>query len=208
MHVLDNVEDFSRYMAGSYIKLLSNPKAIYYVPDATYAGGGNLILQKLNSKGGTEDPETFKFKDVLELFDFSCPEVGNINTDFGYWYLELIPARQYRKGFCWRRVEVLNIGTEHDRKHRNVYIHEIFNPHYFKTSEILHKLKKGERIAGALNRNLGIGLVPLVVHPMIYYKDIPIGEVKGEVFEIHPKFKAYKGYVETTVDPYKVKIKP
>lgn len=186
---------------------------LLYVTDiheVTRAGVVSLSAVTPNEKLAWDTVNT---KVPFKSIDESFPELGNIPYHGNCMYLTRKASHQFRRGYVPGQIEVEpvikykymipKISGALIAKHQldtpeagsPAVIQAVYNPEYVPMMEAVRRVRSGHYMAVPFSRQLSIGAFTSR-WPVVFYKILPIGKVKGDNVILFSKAAQFRELVQ------------
>lgn len=190
----DPVEELNHIYSSTFLRHKKTGHVVY-ISAFRYGDTRNEIL--INLYDYTDKVELPRIAFNKDDYDWSFPQLGNINEQTCASCLSRVPLRQYKRTIAASNIRRDIIGasaieavgkrvpnTRSNTAEMATAIIAAFNPSYFQYKEALELVTKGQRFSAAFSRNLSIGVDPRIDTPALFYRTILIGTADSGVITL------------------------
>jgi len=202
VQLVNNLDDFSKYYSDTWIARKVQKDVVPYKVNSINAITGKARLYRL----GSLQREEFSFDIIADQFILAAPPLGMINTAKSVTYLELVPARQWAKGFTLTRCMAHQYGPEPRVYTELELVPYVFSPEYLSYSDAVAAVNKADRGACAFSPIFCVEAIANNVLPVIRYKTFIIGQADEDSVLLAPGYERYTVLLEKWM-PKRTKVK-
>lgn len=205
-HDVENMADFSRYYANSYVGYRGSDSA--HVNPAMVGPlerGNNSILirclEKMDKGFNMGAYFSIDWNTLKKQIDFGRPDIGMLDDGPTVIFASYNTPRQAHKGFRIRELQMEQFnGWDIRGQYRAAYpsndryewLWTVYNPDYRRLKEAYDDIQSGKRVGQALSRMIGIYSVAKSPHPLLAYKRWTVGYMENPtLIRVFPLYQAY-----------------
>lgn len=183
--MVDIAREYSKRYSRTYvgIKMGDTIKPVR-IHDVS-SGESRARLRWADESGDVHDVSRHNIEAKIQLQPLT---LGMMEVSGSLHYLFKIPIRQYKAGYHGDNTSLTSLqgneiratGKRRVDKISQGVLHHIFNPTYTEFDDGMRRLERCDTMGFAINKKFGVGIKRGFINPVVFYKNIAIGELNED----------------------------